>query len=126
MRSTKKIASAAAIVAAFAFAPPAKAGSEDAIIAGGVGFAIGTLFGSAATAPRYYVPGPVYVAPRPVYVAPQPIYVEPPVVYEVRPAYYPPAPWSPDWYAYCASRYGSFDPDSGTFIGHDGYRRMCR
>lgn len=31
-----------------------------------------------------------------------------------------------DWYAYCASKYRSFDPATGTFMGYDGIRRPCR
>jgi len=27
--------------------------------------------------------------------------------------------------AYCASRYGSYDPASGTYLGSDGYRHSC-
>jgi hypothetical protein len=27
---------------------------------------------------------------------------------------------------YCAARYQSFDPASGTFLGEDGYRHCCR
>lgn len=31
-----------------------------------------------------------------------------------------------DWLAYCSSRYRSFDPASGTFMGYDGHRHPCR
>ncbi len=31
-----------------------------------------------------------------------------------------------DWYAYCASKYRSFDPASGTYLGYDGRRHYCR
>lgn len=43
------------------------------------------------------------------------------------PAYYG-GPYGPydDWYAYCASKYRSFDPATGTFMGYDGIRRPCR
>jgi BA14K-like protein len=27
--------------------------------------------------------------------------------------------------SYCAARYQSFDPASGTFLGDDGYRHYC-
>ena len=115
MRFMKTIAAAASIAtAAVAFNSPAQAGSSDAIIAGAVGFGVGTLFGNATARPRYYAPAPVYVAPaRPIYVEPAPVY------YEME-------PWTPDWYAYCGSRYRSFDARSGTYVGYDGYRRMCR
>ena len=31
----------------------------------------------------------------------------------------------PNWVSYCASRYRSFDPVSGTYLGRDGYRYPC-
>ena len=41
--------------------------------------------------------------------------------------YYGPGPYGPpDWEAYCFSRYRSFDPYSGTYMGYDGVRRPCR
>ena len=79
----------------------------DAIIAGAAGFAVGTIFGNATAAPRYYAPAPVYVGP-PVIYRPMPVY------------YYAPAPWTPEWYAYCARKYQSFDARSGTYLGFDG------
>ncbi len=96
---------------ALSAAAPAYAGGGDALLGGVAGFAVGTLFGSAVSQPRYYAPAPVYVAP--------------PVVYQPVPVYYAPAPWTPDWYAYCARKYQSFDPRSGTFLGFDGYRHVC-
>lgn len=39
-----------------------------------------------------------------------------------------PAPYvvgDPNWIEYCASRYRSFDPASGTYLGYDGYRHYC-
>jgi hypothetical protein len=27
--------------------------------------------------------------------------------------------------AYCASRYASYDPASGTYLGYDGFRHPC-
>lgn len=77
----------------------------NALGAGLIGFGVGAVVGSALT-------------PREVYVAPPP-----------RPVYragYGPAPWTPDWYSYCYSRYRSFDPNTGTFVGYDGYERFCR
>ncbi len=104
MRFTKSVAAAAALaVAAFSLtsfsAEPAKANANDAIIAGAAGFAVGTLFGNATARPRYVAPAPVY--------------------YEL-------VPWTPEWYSYCASKYRSFDPRSGTYMGHDGYPHMCQ
>lgn len=69
-------------------------------VAAGVigGLALGAMLGAAAAAP-----------PPP-----------PPVYYE--PDYGP----DDDWLAYCASKYRSFDPATGTFMGYDGIRRPCR
>jgi hypothetical protein len=33
---------------------------------------------------------------------------------------------APGWEAYCSSRYRSFDPINGTYLGYDGRRRYCR
>jgi hypothetical protein len=110
-------------------AAPAQAGGGhgDAAVAGVAGFALGTLFGSAASRPRHY-PGTVYVEPAPVYIRPAPVYVAPPptVVYEAVPVAYGPPPWSPEWYSYCARRYRTFDAQSGTYIGYDGRPYLCR
>lgn len=77
-----------------------------ALGAGLLGFGVGAIVGSALT-------------PREVYVAPPP-----------RPVYsragYGPPPWTPNWYTYCYSRYRTFDPNSGTFVGYDGYEHFCR
>ena len=114
MQYLRSVAIAAALATATSFSVPARAGGNgNAVLAGVAGFAVGTLFGNATAQPRYYAPAPVYVAPPP------------PVVYQPMPVYYAPTPWSPDWYAYCARKYGSFDPRSGTFLGFDGYRHMC-
>ena len=115
MQCMRMAAAAAALTLPFALlAPPAEAGHRHghAVVAGAAGFALGTLFGSAVAAPRYYAPAPVYVAP--------------PVVYQPAPIYYAPPPWTPDWYAYCGQRFASFDARTGTYLGHDGYRHMCR
>jgi hypothetical protein len=40
------------------------------------------------------------------------------------PAYY--VPGGNDWLAYCSSRYRTFDPRTGTFMGYDGHRHPCR
>jgi hypothetical protein len=83
-------------------------GGGNAVGAGLLGFGIGAIVGSALT-------------PREVYVAPPP----PPPTYYAPAAYGPPA-WSPDWYTYCYSRYRSFNPNTGYFIGYDGYPHFCQ
>ena len=42
------------------------------------------------------------------------------------PRYYDGPYGDPDWHAYCASKYRSYDPRTGTFLGYDGYRHPCR
>lgn len=73
-------------------------GGRDAAVAAGVigGLAVGAAIAGAAAAPP---PPPAYA-----------------------PAYGPPG----DWLAYCASKYRSFDPASGTYLGYDGLRHPCQ
>ena len=79
------------------------------------GLAAGLLLGGLVAAPRYYGGPPPYYSPGyygPVYGAPGyygPVYSGP-----------------PDWIEYCFSRYRSFDPVSGTYLGYDGIRHVCR
>ena len=84
-----------------------RGGGYNALGAGLIGFGVGAIVGSALT-------------PRDVYVAP------PPPAQPVYRAGYGPAPWTPDWYTYCYSRYRSFNPNTGTFVGYDGYEHFCR
>lgn len=67
---------------------------------------------------------------------PQPVYRPAPQLYD-----YPPAPsvrvrkvvrhvdslepWSDEWYRFCSQRYRSFNPETGTFRGHDGRNHFC-
>lgn len=95
----------------------------DMIAAGILGLAVGAVAAGALSQPR----GPVYDGPS---------------YYDD--GYYPPAPrarrydyrrvdynygglepWSREWYRYCKSRYRSFDPGSGTFVGYDGREHFC-
>lgn len=112
----KGIALATALtVGALTLASPAEAGRRHyggaaaaAIIGLGVGAAL-------ASRPYYYGYRPYYYGPPPAYAyAPPPTYS------------YRPAPWTPDWYAYCASKYRSFDRYSGTYQPYYGPRRLCR
>ena len=144
-RFFKPAALALAIASALALAAPgqAEAGSrhrDRALVAGAVGVTAGVLLGTALAQPRY--PAPVYVEPDPyyepdvVYVAPRPRYRPYPRVVERVPVYdapvyrgyseYAPEPWTPDWYAYCASKYRSFDVNTGTFQPYYGPRQVCR
>jgi hypothetical protein len=68
--------------------------------AGIAGFAAGALLGGALAAqPDYY-----YGAPD----------------YDYAPGYY-----GDDAEAYCAQRFRSYDPESGTYLGYDGRRHSC-
>ena len=71
------------------------------------GVAAGLLFGAiAGSSARYYGPPPYY---GPGYYAPPydgPVYLRPAPVYGPS-----------DWLAYCFSRYQSFDPVTGTYMG---------
>lgn len=78
------------------------------------GLATGLIIGGLLAAPRYDEPY-VYYYPR--HYAPRyygPIY------------YAPVGDGGPGWESYCFSRYRSFDPISGTYLGYDGRRHACR
>ena len=108
---TLKAATVAALIGAAALGLPAPAeaghGHGHAWGAGLLGFGVGAIIGSA-------------LAPREVYVVPPP----PPPYYG--PVAYGPPPWTPGWYDYCASRYRSFNPNTGYFVGYDGYPHFCQ
>jgi hypothetical protein len=125
--------SCAAGIAAFSLAGSASAqewhghrhhggGGGDAVAAGVAGLALGVIAGAAIASPppprRYYYDD-----------APPVRYYEPPprrVYYRPAPAYYGGMrPWTPGWYNYCANRYRTFDPQSGTFVGYDGREHFC-
>ena len=80
-----------------------------AVGAGIAGFAAGALIGGALAGPRYYGPGPDYYGPG--YYAPGYVYGS--------------AVNEGDSVAYCQSRYRSYDPSSGTYLGYDGMRHPC-
>ena len=108
-----------------------------AVAIGIIGLAAGAIIGSAISEPD-----PVYVAPQPVYRAPAPVYSAPPVTgqtyryatgyprpvtVEPLPVYAgTPEPFTQEWYAYCAQKYRSFDPATGTFQPYNGPRKLCR
>jgi hypothetical protein len=74
------------------------------------GLAAGALIGGAFAASRpYYGYGPYYGGYGPPYYGPPPVYAAP----------------GGDDDAYCFSRYKSYDPASGTYLGYDGYRHPC-
>jgi BA14K-like protein len=97
----------------------------------GAGIVGGAIIGGALAAP-YYGYGPYYPAYPPpypyygpVYGAPPPgAYGPPPAAYGPGPGAYGPGPEGGDP-GYCAQRYRSFDPQSGTYMGNDGVRHPC-
>jgi hypothetical protein len=66
------------------------------------GVAAGAVAGGIIASQAYRYPGPAY------YGAPGP------------------GPGGEDWLAYCSSRYRTFDPRTGTYMGYDGHRHPCR
>jgi hypothetical protein len=81
----------------------------------GAGLVAGAIIGGAIASSPYYGYGPY-----PYYYGP------PPVVYGPPPApVYGGAPVAGDPAAYCAQRYRSYDPATGTFLGYDGVRHPC-
>ncbi|SFO79923.1 BA14K-like protein [Cohaesibacter marisflavi] len=110
----------------------AKDGRNGAFAAGLAVGAIGgaAIVSSSRNAPprRYYRPGPPpprYYRPAPPrYYRPAPRrYYRPPPP----PRYYGrPAPWTSAWYAYCHSKYRSFDSRTGYYTTYSGYKRFCR
>jgi hypothetical protein len=72
------------------------------------GFAAGALIGGALAARPYY--GPDYYAGG--YAYEEPGYVVAPEA-------------GPDAASYCAQRFRSYDPASGTYLGFDGARHPC-
>ena len=122
-------------------------GNTGAAVAAGIaGLAAGAIIGGALASPNYYPYAPAYGAPTyvaPTYGAPvysAPVYGAPTTPYDpslpvqAGPVYsggyvasgYAPSRGSAEWNAYCASKYRSFDPATGTFLGYDGQRHYCR
>ena len=137
----------AATILSSAIIQPANAGSreDDALIGGVVGLATGVILGSAITnnqppnrpiyIDRYsrtpsvyddrYVHERHYAPRRDVYIEYYrkkvvPTYREPYGVKRVTVE-----PWTGTWFDYCSSRYRSFNPRTGTYVGHDGKSRFC-
>ncbi len=77
-------------------------------VGAGVGLATGLAIGGALAAPYYYAP-----PPRVYYEDDAPTY------------YRAPGPAGGDATAYCMQRFRSYDPSSGTYLGHDGRRHPC-
>ena len=76
--------------------------NRKAMIAGLFGLAAGAVIGGALSQSGSAAPAPAYSGQAPVYSG------------------------SPEWYQYCASRYRSFNPQTGMYRGYDGQLRPCR
>lgn len=128
VRSTKLVAAGVALAVAAATVPlaPAEAGHRSwgkhhhhhhyhhghrdrggqALALAIFGLATGLVVGSALSQPRYYhEPAPRHFYPS---------------------SGYGPEPWTSDWYAYCASKYKSFDMYSGMYRTYRGELRFCQ
>ncbi len=80
----------------------------------GAGLLIGSAIGAAAANPYYYGPGYGYG------YGPGYAYDEAPAYYDGGPVYE-----GGDGAAYCAQRYRSYNPATGTFRGYDGLDHPC-
>jgi len=93
----------------------------------GLGFLAGAAIGTALAAPYYgygpyyygYGPGPYYAAPYPA-----PYYAAPGYPAAPGPGYAAAAPGG-GGAAYCAQRFKSYNPRTGTYLGTDGARHPC-
>src|SRR5215469_17308054 len=96
-------------------------------------FVAGGLIGGALAAPYYYGYGPYYGGPYAYSPGP---YYGGPYAYSPGPYYpgpytaAPPAPAAPAYSSedsedYCAQRFRSYDPSTGTYLGYDGQRHPC-
>ena len=84
------------------------------------GIASGLILGGIIGSQQGYYGG--YYGGPPAYYGAQPFY--PPGYYG--PVYGPGYGRPSGWISYCFSRYRSFDPVSGTYMGRDGRRHYCR
>jgi hypothetical protein len=91
----------------------------------GPGFVVGAIIGGALAAPYYYG-RPYYYGPGPYYAAPYPApyYGAPAYPVAPGPGYAAAAPAGGDA-AYCAQRFKSYNPRTGTYMGTDGVRHPC-
>lgn len=106
MNRIATFAAAATVAMAAVAATPttASAGSDDAIVAGALGFLGGAIIGGALAAPQ-----PVYVEPAPVYVAPRRVYVR----------------GADAHVAWCSAKYRSYSPYDNTWIDKYHRVRLC-
>jgi len=109
------VAAAAPVANALAIKDSASTNVEQVWWRGGWGWGLGAglvggaiIGGAIASAPYYYYPPPYYY----------------PGPYPAAPGYYPGGPGG-EAAAYCAQRFKSYDPRTGTYLGTDGARHPC-
>lgn len=93
------------------------------LVGAGVGLATGAIIGGAILGGAILGAGPYYGSPAYGYDGYEPGYAAPDYAYA--PGYsqgYVAGGGNP---AYCAQRYRSYDPASGTYLGFDGLRHPC-
>ena len=95
----------------------------------GAGIVGGVVIGRALAAPYYDAPYDPYLYDddpgRSYYVD---RYYDPGPAYDAAPYRRAPAYADPDYVDvedYCIQRFRSYDPESGTYLGYDGYRHPC-
>jgi hypothetical protein len=88
-------------------------GGAGALIGAGIA---GAVIGGAIASQNGYGPG---------YYAPAPGYYNDPGYDDGGPVAVAPGPAGGDAVAYCMQTYRSYDPQSGTYMGNDGYRHPC-
>lgn len=49
-----------------------------------------------------------------------------PKYYYSYPVTYGHAPWTPGWYLYCKTKYKSFNPATGKYLGYNGQYYFCK
>jgi hypothetical protein len=80
------------------------------------GFALRLGWGDPAYGyPWGYPTPPIVSAPAPHVLVPAPLVRGP-----------APPTGAPEWYSYCATRYRSFEPDTGLYTTYSGRKRMCQ
>ena len=90
----------------------------DLAAAGILGLAAGALIVGLTTQPAYREPAYGAYQPNRRYPAAYDSYAQGGYAATLE-------PWTADWYDYCAGRYRSFKPRTGTFTGYDGQQHFC-
>ena len=117
-RMIKAVALTAAVAMAALTLPTSEAEAHHRgrfVAAGIIGLAAGAIIGSALANRHYHGGRPHYHKHRRHY--------KPARYHRKR---YRPRPWTRAWYDYCFSRYRTFNPRTGMYVGYDRRRHFCR